>query len=123
MALDENAWTSVMLTISDSAIGALKLSIAADGDDDANRELKNTLAGYGLSFDSGFDVRWFGGSKQLFVRNTPEEVSKLKGLLMLFDTGFSVSKQVEKKTGEGVAAYRSSPPSQKSTSPVRGPED
>jgi len=100
IALDEGAWTSVMLNLSDASKEALKASPAADGDDDANRALKKTLEGLGLSFESGFDVRWFGGSSQLFIRNTPEEVSKLKGLLMLFDAGYSVSKPAGKKRGE-----------------------
>jgi len=100
IALDEGAWASVMLNISDVSSAALRLSPAADGDKDANEALKKSLVDLGLTFESGFDVRWFGGSSQLFMRNTPEEVSKLKGLVMLFDAGYSVSKAAGKKRGE-----------------------
>ena len=100
LAPDEGAWTSVMLNFSEASISALKLSHEADGDKEANEALKKDLMELGLSFEPGFDVRWFGGSRQLFMRNTPEEVSKLKGLLMLFDSGYSVSKSEEPKRGE-----------------------
>ena len=100
IALDEGAWTSVMLSLSDASITALQLSLEANGDKEADEALKKALAELGLSFESGFDVRWFGGSRQLFMRNTPEEVSRLKGLLMLFDTGYSVSKPEEANRGE-----------------------
>lgn len=95
LALDEEAWTSVMLSLSDASISALELSREADGDREADEALKEMLTELGLSFTPGFDVRWYGGSRQLFVRNTPEEVSKLKGILMLFESGYSVTKREE----------------------------
>ncbi len=95
LAADEGAWESVMLRTSPRVISALELSIEADGDNAANRALKKRLESYGIRFEPGFDVRWFGGSKQLFIRNTPEEVSKAKGLFMLFDAGYTLRKGTE----------------------------
>ena len=100
MTPDEGAWTSVMLSLSDTSVDALELSRESDGDETANQAIKKTLMNLGLSFDPAFEVRWFGGSQQLFVRNTPEEISKLKGLLMLFDAGYSVSKTGAENAGE-----------------------
>ncbi len=100
MTPDESAWTSVMLKLSDSSVDALELSRQSDADETADQEVKETLMKLGLTFEPGFDVRWFGGSQQLFVRNAPEEISKLKGLLMLFDAGYSVSKTGAENAGE-----------------------
>lgn len=95
LAPDEGAWESVMLRTSDRVISALGLSTDADGEDAANRALKKRLETYGLRFDPGFDVRWYGGSKQMFIRNTPEEVSKTKGLFMLIDAGYTLRRDTE----------------------------
>ena len=101
MILDENAWTTVMLSLSDASIKALRLSTTAEGDKAVDGALRKTLGSLGLSFESDFcSVWWHGGSKQLLVRNTPEEVSKLKGLLMLFDAGVSVSRVDNTEHGE-----------------------
>ena len=89
---DNSAWESVMLRLSKESIAALSLSLEADNDEASNRKLKKTLSDFGISFTAGFDIRWFGGSKQLFLRNTPEEISKIKGLVMLFEAGFEVSR-------------------------------
>ncbi len=90
LALDENAWKTVMLQPSKEVMAFLGLPAQKDGDKEFNSSLKTKFEGYGLQFEPGFEVAWFGS--QLYIRNTPEEISKIKGLFMLIDAGYTPTK-------------------------------
>jgi hypothetical protein len=84
-SLDEDAWRTEMMTLSEKVIAAFNLPPGQDGDKAVNSGLQKKLKDYGVRFDFKFEVRWYG--RQLYVRNTPEEITRMKGLFMLIDSG------------------------------------
>jgi len=92
--LDESAWETRALLISDRVTSIFGLKDGSEGDA-VNAALKKRLEEYGLTFEGGFEVRWYGGG-QIIIRNTPEEINKLRGLMMLFDAGYTVQKPRQK---------------------------
>lgn len=92
VSADESAWNSVMLSVSARAMKSLGLSAEADGDEAANLQLRKRLEAFGVSFEPKFLVDWYGRSGRLFVINTPEQIARIKGILLLLDAGYSIQK-------------------------------
>lgn len=92
LGLDDGTWATELWQLPEVVMHALGLSKETAEGEAANRALRKRLEEFGLKFEPGFDVHWIGNSRQLVIRNSPDQISKAKGLFMLLNAGYKVTK-------------------------------
>jgi hypothetical protein len=101
---DEGMWRASLIHVPPRAATYLGLVAGQRADEKVNQELRRKLEGLGLKFEGDFEVRWLGGTSEVYFRNTPAQEARLETLIMLLNAGYTVEKDPnagrERKSGD-----------------------